>query len=110
MLKCLFLAGAVVLIASPTPADPFKDESGKKSYGIGDRRNGDWHRDWREPGGDDRRRYSYRIPRGHLPPPGLCRVWFNDRPAGHQPPPTNCRQAQRLAYRYGGRVIWGGER
>jgi hypothetical protein len=31
-----------------------------------------------------------RIPRGHLPPPGECRVWFPDRPAGQQPPPGRC--------------------
>lgn len=31
-----------------------------------------------------------RIPRGHLPPPGECRLWFPDRPPGHQPPPTSC--------------------
>ena len=31
-----------------------------------------------------------RIPRGHRPPPGQCRVWFPDRPPGHQPPPSAC--------------------
>jgi hypothetical protein len=31
-----------------------------------------------------------RIPPGHMPPPGSCRVWFPDRPAGHQPPPGHC--------------------
>ena len=110
-MKYLFLAGAIALIASPALADPDKDESGKRSYRSWDHRNGDRHHDRRERGWDDHRRDSYRIPRGHLPPPGLCRVWFYDRPAGHQPPPTKCRQAQRLAHhRYGGRVIWGGER
>ncbi|MBB4477507.1 hypothetical protein [Rhizobium etli] len=97
MLKCLVFAGVIALITSPALADPYKDESGNGSYRAGDRR-------------DDHRRYSYRIPRGHLPPPGSCRVWFYDRPAGHQPPPTSCREAQRSAYRYGGEVIWGGER
>lgn len=51
---------------------------------------------------------AHRIPPGHLPPPGECRVWLFDRPAGHQPPPTSCRQAERYAYRYGGCVIYGG--
>ncbi len=32
-----------------------------------------------------------RIPPGHMPPPGSCRVWFPDRPPGQQPPPGNCR-------------------
>jgi hypothetical protein len=31
------------------------------------------------------------IPKGHLPPPGKCRVWFPDRPPGQQPPPGECR-------------------
>jgi len=30
------------------------------------------------------------IPRGHLPPPGSCRLWYPDRPPGHQPPPGSC--------------------
>lgn len=53
-------------------------------------------------------RRAYRIPAGHLPPPGACRVWLYDRPAGHQPPPTSCRQAERDAYHHGGEVIYGG--
>ncbi len=38
-------------------------------------------------GRDDR---ALRIPNGHWPPPGSCRVWFPDRPPGQQPPPTSC--------------------
>jgi hypothetical protein len=42
-------------------------------------------------GGPRRGRDSaYGIPKGHLPPPGECRVWDPDRPAGHQPPPERC--------------------
>lgn len=52
---------------------------------------------------------SYRIPAGHLPPPGKCRVWFPDRPAGHQPPPTDCYEAERWRA-YGAQVIYGGPR
>lgn len=36
------------------------------------------------------------IPRGHLPPPGKCRIWFPDRPPGHQPAPGKCKK---LRYR-----------
>lgn len=32
------------------------------------------------------------VPKGHLPPPGACKVWFPDRPAGHQPPPGDCAE------------------
>src|SRR5688500_9828302 len=30
------------------------------------------------------------VPPGHLPPAGLCRVWYDGVPPGHQPAPTNC--------------------
>jgi hypothetical protein len=36
------------------------------------------------------------ISRGHLPPPGKCRIWFPDRPPGHQPAPGSCKK---LRYR-----------
>ena len=49
----------------------------------------------------------FAVPPGHMPPPGQCRVWLPDRPPGHQPPPTSCRRAERLADRFGGRVIYG---
>ena len=49
---------------------------------------------------------AVRIPPGHLPPPGKCRVWFPDRPPGHQPPPGDCGQ---LRYRVPpGAVLVGG--
>ncbi|MFC5698876.1 tetratricopeptide repeat protein [Pseudomonas sp. GCM10022186] len=35
-----------------------------------------------------------RIPRGHMPPRGKCRIWFPDRPAGQQPAPGKCRKLQ----------------
>ena len=33
------------------------------------------------------------IPRGHLPAPGECRVWYPGRPPGQQPPPSRCGEA-----------------
>ena len=33
-----------------------------------------------------------RIPEGHRPPPGSCRVWFPERPPGQQPPPAPCNK------------------
>jgi hypothetical protein len=37
-----------------------------------------------------REHYSINIPKGHLPPPGHCRIWYPNKPAGHQPPPQRC--------------------
>lgn len=47
------------------------------------------------------------IPPGHLPPPGMCRVWFDDRPPGHQPPPVSCAEAAYYAPP-GARILYGG--
>lgn len=35
-----------------------------------------------------------KIPPGHMPPPGQCRIWYPDRPPGHQPPPGPCHALQ----------------
>jgi hypothetical protein len=92
---------ALCLAASPAFADE-KD----------DKREGRWHeqkhdRDDRGKRHDkerddraDRREWGDRhtqvkVPPGHLPPPGECRIWFPDRPPGHQPPPGDCRQLGR---------------
>ena len=40
-------------------------------------------------------RASFRIPPGHYPPPGTCRVWFPDRPPGRQSPPGDCGVLER---------------
>lgn len=50
--------------------------------------------------------HAVKIPPGHMPPPGKCRVWFPDRPPGHQPPPGNCGE---LRHRVpAGAVLVGG--
>jgi hypothetical protein len=46
------------------------------------------------------------IPPGHLPPPGMCRVWIDGVPPGRQPAPTDCATARRRAPRYA-RVVYG---
>jgi hypothetical protein len=35
------------------------------------------------------------IPPGHLPAPGLCRIWIPGRPPGRQSPPGICSQLAR---------------
>ena len=112
----LLLALAGSIAAVPMFADEGKDESGKgKERGKKEQRNGD-SRDGKHQRGNDRDAREYgdgsnrggpdrdnwgdggyfsrsshsRIPNGHLPPPGECRLWYPDRPAGHQPPPYKC--------------------
>lgn len=38
---------------------------------------------------------KFRIPPGHMPPSGKCRVWYYDRPPGHQPPVISCTRIGR---------------
>jgi hypothetical protein len=55
-----------------------------------------------------RGRNAQGMPPGHLPPEGLCRVWYDGVPPGHQPPPTSCHEAERSASRdRRARVIYG---
>lgn len=35
-----------------------------------------------------------KIPPGHMPPPGKCRIWYPDLPPGRQPPPGECADLQ----------------
>ena len=87
----------VILLGTGAFADDGKDESGK---GKGKQDGGDS----KAYGGNSSyfHRHGYsRIPNGHLPPPGECRIWYPDRPAGHQPPPFKCGKAH-------GRVEPGG--
>lgn len=59
-----------------------------------------------------RGRYDARsqgIPPGQMPPPGACRVWYDNVPPGRQPAPTSCANAERVAARSrNARVIYGG--
>ena len=63
-----------------TPRDNYGDRSGERGQGGYFREKG---------------YANQRIPNGHLPPPGECRIWYPDRPAGQQPPPFKCGQGRR---------------
>lgn len=54
-------------------------------------------------------RTASRVPPGHLPPRGMCRVWLDGVAPGQQPPVTDCATAERERYRYGSRarVLYG---
>ena len=50
--------------------------------------------------GEDGRVFPFgrlRIPKGHLPPPGECKIWIPGREAGQQGPPQSCISALRNA-------------
>lgn len=49
---------------------------------------------------------SFDIPKGHMPPPGKCRIWLPDRPPGQQPPPGDCHDLRRKVPR-GAALIHG---
>jgi hypothetical protein len=39
---------------------------------------------------DSKRGRELKVPPGHYPPAGKCRIWYGNRPPGHQPPPARC--------------------
>ena len=50
------------------------------------------------------------VPPGHVPPAGLCRVWYEGVPPGRQPGPTSCYEAERIAAQTrSARVVYGGD-
>ena len=51
-------------------------------------------------------RGTSKIPPGHRPPPGMCRIWLDDVPPGRQPEPMDCATARRWAPEKS-RVIYG---
>jgi hypothetical protein len=48
------------------------------------------------------------VPRTHLPPPGMCRIWLDNVPPTQQPAPTDCASAVRNQPR-NARVIFSDE-
>ena len=46
---------------------------------------------------DDEDRSQLKVPPGHMPRVGQCRVWFPGRPPGHQPSAGSCNGIERVA-------------
>jgi hypothetical protein len=46
---------------------------------------------------NDEDRSQLRVPPGHYPRVGECRLWFPGRPPGHQPKSQGCRGIERIA-------------
>ena len=46
---------------------------------------------------DDEDRSQLKVPPGHLPRAGQCRVWFPGRPPGQQPSAGSCNGIERVA-------------
>ena len=40
------------------------------------------------------RKTAFKVPPGHMPPAGMCRVWIDGVPPGRQPAATDCRTAE----------------
>ena len=116
MIRKTHIAVAVAtacLAASPAFADRGKEDKreGRSHEQKHDRHDRDDHgkrhdkdrddraeRRDRHDGRDKDRSHGHaqvKVPPGHLPPPGECRIWFPDRPPGHQPPPGDCRELSR---------------
>jgi hypothetical protein len=53
-----------------------------------------------------RNRGPDKVPPGHMPPAGMCRIWIDGVPPGRQPKPTNCATARRRVPD-NARVIYG---
>jgi hypothetical protein len=45
----------------------------------------------------DEDRSALKVPRGHYPPLGECRLWYPGRPPGRQPAPGACSRVERYA-------------
>ena len=96
------IAFAAAALAYATPAlaqGKGKGRASERTSATVDRTTGDIF-------GTTRTSGHNRVPPGHLPPAGLCRVWIDGVPPGHQPPATDCATAQ-MQRTANSRVIYG---
>ncbi|HSL70720.1 MAG TPA: hypothetical protein VK864_10795 [Longimicrobiales bacterium] len=51
---------------------------------------------------------ALKVPPGHYPPRGQCRLWYPGRPPGHQPSPGPCSQFRGVAAGSGAFILYNG--
>lgn len=85
---CMMTGGLIIqpepiIIGDPPPNHDYRTKRGNKHY----------------------KKKKFKVPPGHMPPRGQCRVWYFDRPPGHQPTPVSCYRIRQVPY--GATVIRG---
>lgn len=112
-MRSIAIIGALTILAAPLSAQTGKFRTGEINPSKGSSRlpttvMGQVLGQEQQQRGQDSRRKSDRIPPGHMPPAGMCRIWIDGVPPGRQPAPTDCQTA--VATRpANARVIWGGD-
>jgi hypothetical protein len=99
-MEIIAFAAAALAYATPAVAQgKGKGRAGQRTSATVNRTTGDIFGTTPTSGHD-------RVPPGHLPPRGMCRVWIDGVPPGHQPPVTDCATAQ-MQRTTNSRVIYG---
>lgn len=88
---------AACLVSTPAIADQDKGERREGKKHEQQEKERDKRADRKDRAGRGGGQAHAKVPPGHLPPPGECRIWFPDRPPGHQPPPGDCHELSRRA-------------
>ncbi|MDQ3843520.1 MAG: hypothetical protein M3342_05835 [Bacteroidota bacterium] len=108
MNRLIFLAAAFVMLLSscsttryPNERRDYPDDRRDYPFPRSERdKDEEKDRDKDEGRGREGRTYPFSalgIPKGHLPPPGECKIWIPGRPPGQQGPPQSCSSALRNA-------------
>lgn len=58
--------------------------------------------------GHNRAPRKVKIPPGHYPPKGMCRLWYPGRPPGQQPAPFRCGEVRGRVFGSGAFLLYGG--
>lgn len=94
----IFLLTAFICLTSFAPMECLSKSSGKPTPDFQDGKRKKHKDKDRERHKGEERIYPFSelgIPKGHLPPPGECRIWIPGVPPGQQGPPESCSSALR---------------